>query len=89
MNATFTVHVNITERNVVLTTDTKEMTGLDTTLLINILKQLEGTRNRIKQQIEKYYTDPEAAQEAEQNGGTVADPADAPEEGGETQEPKE
>lgn len=73
MNATFTVHVNITERSVVLTTDTKEMTGLETTLLINILKQLEGTRNRIKQQIEKYYTDP----------------ADAPEEGGETQEPKE
>lgn len=57
MKAEFTMHVNITDRQVMLTTDTETMQGVDTSLAINIWKTLEGTRNRIKQQIDKYYGD--------------------------------
>jgi hypothetical protein len=57
MKAEFTMHVNITDRQVMLTTDTENMQGVDTSLAINIWKTLEGTRNRIKQQIDKYYGD--------------------------------
>ena len=51
------MHVNITDRQVMLTTDTETMQGVDTSLAINIWKTLEGTRNRIKQQIDKYSGD--------------------------------
>ena len=57
MKAEFTMHVNITDRQVMLTTDTETMQGVDTSLAINIWRTLESTRNRIKQQIDKYYGD--------------------------------
>ena len=78
MKAEFTMHVNITDRQVMLTTDTETMQGVDTSLAINIWKTLEGTRNRIKQQIDKYYGDEdttagdqkaEDAQEPAENAG--------------------
>lgn len=57
MKADFTMHVNITDRQVVLTTDTNTMQGVDTALAINIMKTLEDTRGRLKKQIDKYYGD--------------------------------
>ena len=57
MKAEFTMHVNITDRQVVLTTDTNTMQGVDTALAINIMKTLEDTRGRLKKQIDKYYGD--------------------------------
>ena len=66
MKAEFTMHISVTERNVVLTTDTNNMQGVDTQLAINIYKALEGTRGRIKQQIDKFYSNPE---EMEQESG--------------------
>ena len=67
MKAEFTMHISVTERNVVLTTDTNNMQGVDTQLAINIYKALEGTRGRIKQQIDKFYSNPEGTEQ--QNGG--------------------
>ena len=55
MKADFTMHVNITDRQVVLTTDTNTMQGVNTALAINIMKTLEDTRGRLKKQIDKYY----------------------------------
>ena len=60
MKADFTMHVNITDRQVVLTTDTNTMQGVDTALAINIMKTLEDTRGRLKKQIDKYYGDDSA-----------------------------
>ena len=57
MKAEFTMHVNITDRQVMLTTDTGTMQGVDASLAISILKTLEDTRSRIKKQISKYYGD--------------------------------
>ena len=57
MKADFTMHVNITDRQVVLTTDTNTMQGVDTALAIKIMKTLEDTRGRLKKQIDKYYGD--------------------------------
>ena len=54
MKAEFTMHVNITDRQVMLTTDTGTMQGVDASLAISILKTLEDTRSRIKKQISKY-----------------------------------
>jgi hypothetical protein len=67
MKAEFTMHISVTERNVVLTTDTNNMQGVDTQLAINIYKALEGTRGRIKQQIDKFYSNPEGMEQ--ENGG--------------------
>ncbi len=55
MKAEFTMHVNITDRQVMLTTDTGTIQGVDASLAISILKTLEDTRGRIKKQISKYY----------------------------------
>lgn len=86
MKAEFTMHINITDRNVVLTTDTNNMQGVDTQLAINIWKSLEGTRTRIKQQIDKYYGDdttaaPETKQETDGEGAQQEN--EAPAEAGE------
>ncbi len=66
MKAEFTMHVNITDRQVMLTTDTETMQGVDTSLTINIWKTLESTRNRIKQQIDKYYGDDDTTPDSSQ-----------------------
>ena len=73
MKAEFTMHVNITDRQVMLTTDTETMQGVDTSLAINIWKTLEGTRNRIKQQIDKYYgeEDTTAGDQKQENNDEV------------------
>ncbi len=55
MKAVFTMHISISEKNVMQTTDTECMQGVDTQLAINIWKALEGTRGRLKQQIDKFY----------------------------------
>lgn len=78
MKAKFTVHVSIEERNVVLTCDTEEVKGLDTPLYINVLKQLENTRGRIKQQIDRYYTEG-PSQETDDTGDGQEPKTDAPE----------
>ena len=57
MKAEFTMHVNITDRQVMLTTDTGTMQGVDASLAISILKTLEDTRSRIKKQMRKDYGD--------------------------------
>ena len=57
MKPEFTLQVSITDRQVVLTTDTNTMQGVDTALAINIMKTLEDTRGRLKKQIDKYYGD--------------------------------
>lgn len=67
MKAEFTMHISVTERNVVLTTDTNNMQGVDTQLAINIYKAMEGTRGRIKKEIDKFYSTPEGTEQ--QNGG--------------------
>ena len=67
MKAEFTMHISVTERNVVLTTDTNNMQGVDTQLAINIYKAMEGTRGRIKKEIVKFYSNPEGMEQ--DNGG--------------------
>ena len=81
MKAEFTMHVNITDRQVMLTTDTETMQGVDTSLAINIWKTLEGTRNRIKQQIDKYYGDEDTTagdQKQENNDEVEQAPVEEP-----------
>lgn len=82
MKADFTMHVNITDRQVVLTTDTNTMQGVDTALAINIMKTLEDTRGRLKKQIDKYYGDDASKtgdQKEEGEGGGAQDKNNAPE----------
>ena len=76
MKAEFTMHVNITDRQVMLTTDTETMQGVDTSLAINIWKTLEGTRNRIKQQIDKYYVDDDVTAGEQKAEDTPQEPAE-------------
>lgn len=81
MNAEFTMHVNITDRQVMLTTDTDNMQGVDTSLAINIWKALEDTRNRIKKQIDKYYGDEDTTagdQKQENNDEVEQAPVEEP-----------
>lgn len=66
MKAEFTMHVNITDRQVILTMDTDTMQGVDTSLAINIWRTLESTRNRIKQQIDKFYGDDDTTPDSSQ-----------------------
>ena len=73
MKAEFTMHISVTERNVVLTTDTNNMQGVDTQLAINIYKALEGTRGRIKQQIDKFYSNPEGMERESGGDSTQVD----------------
>lgn len=73
MKAEFTMHISVTERNVVLTTDTNNMQGVDTQLAINIYKALEGTRGRIKQQIDKFYSNPEGMEQESGGDSTQVD----------------
>lgn len=82
MKADFTMHVNITDRQVVLTTDTNTMQGVDTALAINIMKTLEDTRGRLKKQIDKYYGDDAAKtgdQKEDGEGEGAQNKNDAPE----------
>lgn len=84
MKADFTMHVNITDRQVVLTTDTNTMQGVDTALAINIMKTLEDTRGRLKKQIDKYYGDDAAKtgdqkEDGEGEGESAQNKNDAPE----------
>jgi len=84
MKADFTMHVNITDRQVVLTTDTNTMQGVDTALAINIMKTLEDTRGRLKKQIDKYYGDDAAKtgdqkEDGEGEGEGAQNKNDAPE----------
>lgn len=77
MEANFTMHIQCTERNVTLTTDTETMKGVPSELAINIFRMLENTRKNVKNQIDKFYSlegegSPEAPAEArsetQQNG---------------------
>lgn len=84
MKADFTMHVNITDRQVVLTTDTNTMQGVDTALAINIMKTLEDTRGRLKKQIDKYYGDDasktgDQKEDGEGDGEGAQNKNDAPE----------
>ena len=57
MDAKFTMHISITERNVVLDADADKLNGVNTQLAIAFFKVLEGTRARLKQTIEKFYAE--------------------------------
>ena len=76
MKAEFTMHVNITDRQVMLTTDTGTMQGVDASLAISILKTLEDTRSRIKKQIGKYYGDDDATAGDQKAEDTPQEPAE-------------
>ena len=76
MKAEFTMHVNITDRQVMLTTDTETMQGVDTSLAINIWKTLEDTRSRIKKQISKYYGDDDVTAGEQKAEDTPQEPAE-------------
>lgn len=73
MKAEFTMHISVTERNVVLTTDTNNMQGVDTQLAINIYKAMEGTRGRIKKEIDKFYSNPEGMEQKSGGDNTQVD----------------
>jgi len=73
MKAEFTMHISVTERNVVLTTDTNNMQGVDTQLAINIYKAMEGTRGRIKKEIDKFYSNPEGMEQESDGDNTQVD----------------
>ena len=57
MDAKFTMHISITERNVVLDADADKLNGVNTQLAMAFFKVLEGTRSKLKQTIDKFYTE--------------------------------